>query len=789
MGGIKPSVCSRDLVLLLTLGSGEQEEAQPLSSFVFGVEVSGFVSLASFWTHLLSAMRRSKGFDICVVTCSILLLSSSLPCLAQPLEERDVPKVQHGPWAGNGLEDERTVMVDSKNNLGPTEQTVSGEPCVVSAKPSGAPLDEAFTTEGEALPASPSRAVPSSQGLGGPPSAGHQEELAPTEAQLEEDEALSAMLTTAVTTLSPPVQEEAGEATTEGGVAGVPSSAGPSATPLFSGTAVEEEEEAESSSQPTLSPSSPRWEAAGDGSVIPTLQAAGATPELGTLGARTGSPLKSLVPPTAVATKHPLVVTEALLHPEAGTGVTQQELPTGAGTVTVPSVDTVPPDWDDTKLGDLSQGGSRSHEEVTEELGTAEPPQTSQEGVGEEEDAPRAVPSPVSPPPAPELAKESNCTVRGEELPATSTGSSDAFHMGNLSDADTADLGSVENISAVTAEEEKSIPPSQPEAAVVTDTQPELSPTLESSWKGVTQEVTTAAQEADAALSAVTEVPGATQGAGAASFPQENSGEDTQMLTAPSATEVLVAAGASSTVSPVAAEDLTDGILVTSEKAVPAPGEMSSTPAGQTEEASSRTVVLVTPASSSSVRRTALPSVRRISTAVTYGLDRLESEEGEEEEEDEEEEEEEEGEEEEDEEDKDLDVMDESMEGDTELPGFTLPGETSQEPLAGLENPVAQLAGVSYQVPDTIEWEQQNQGLVRSWMEKLKDKAGYMSGMLVPVGVGIAGALFILGALYSIKIMNRRRRNGSKRHKRKQREFNSMQDRVMLLADSSEDEF
>lgn len=42
-----------------------------------------------------------------------------------------------------------------------------------------------------------------------------------------------------------------------------------------------------------------------------------------------------------------------------------------------------------------------------------------------------------------------------------------------------------------------------------------------------------------------------------------------------------------------------------------------------------------------------------------------------------------------------------------------------------------------------------------------------MSGMLVPVGVGIAGALFILGALYSIKIMNRRRRNGSKRHKRK----------------------
>uniref|UniRef100_A0A4X2LNP7 Armadillo like helical domain containing 4 n=1 Tax=Vombatus ursinus TaxID=29139 RepID=A0A4X2LNP7_VOMUR len=156
--------------------------------------------------------------------------------------------------------------------------------------------------------------------------------------------------------------------------------------------------------------------------------------------------------------------------------------------------------------------------------------------------------------------------------------------------------------------------------------------------------------------------------------------------------------------------------------------------------------------------------------------------------EEEEDEEMEEEEEEEEEEDKDEDSLDESMEGDTELPGFTLPGITSQEPRLDRGN-LEPLEGVSYQVPDAIEWEQQNQGLVRSWMEKLKDKAGYMSGMLAPVGVGIAGALFILGALYSIKIMNRRRRNGFKRHKRKQREFNSMQDRVMLLADSSEDEF
>lgn len=448
-------------------------------------------------------MRRSIGFNICVVTCSILLLSSSLPCLAaQPLEEWDVTKVQHGPWAGNGLEDETTGVVDMKNNRGPSEQTASEEPCEVSAKPSGTPLDEAFTAEGEALPASLSRVIPSSQGLGDHPSAGalpavHEEELAPTESQLDEGEALKAMLTTAVTTLSPPVQEESGgplgEATTEGGVAVEPSSSGPSANPL-SGTTVEEEEEAESIShpsavpQPTLNPSSASWEAASDHPGIPTPQALGVTSELGMLRARTESPLKALAPPISVAARHPLVVTEATLHPEAGTGVTQEELPTTAGTVTIPPMDTVPPDWDDTKLGDVSQGVGLSHEEVTEDLGTTEPSQTPQEGVGEEEDATRAMPSPVSPPPAPELAKEPNCTVpvQGEELPATSTGSSDAFHIGNLSDADTADLSSLENISAVTAEEEKSVPPSQPEAAVVTDTQPELSPTLESSWKGKT---------------------------------------------------------------------------------------------------------------------------------------------------------------------------------------------------------------------------------------------------------------------------------------------------------------
>ncbi|KAJ7345395.1 hypothetical protein JRQ81_001345, partial [Phrynocephalus forsythii] len=66
--------------------------------------------------------------------------------------------------------------------------------------------------------------------------------------------------------------------------------------------------------------------------------------------------------------------------------------------------------------------------------------------------------------------------------------------------------------------------------------------------------------------------------------------------------------------------------------------------------------------------------------------------------------------------------MDESLDGEGDLAGFTVPGETSQDPLGELENPAGPLSEVSYQVPSAIEWEQQNQGLVRSWMEKLKDK-------------------------------------------------------------------
>ncbi|XP_061757072.1 armadillo-like helical domain-containing protein 4 [Nerophis ophidion] len=93
-------------------------------------------------------------------------------------------------------------------------------------------------------------------------------------------------------------------------------------------------------------------------------------------------------------------------------------------------------------------------------------------------------------------------------------------------------------------------------------------------------------------------------------------------------------------------------------------------------------------------------------------------------------------------------------------------------------------------------WVQRNQGLMRSWVALIKEKAGYVSGMLAPVGIGIAGALLIVGALYSVRRLQRKRRNSFKHQRRKGRQAEqplevgtSRQDQAMLLADSSEDEF
>ncbi|XP_054617487.1 armadillo-like helical domain-containing protein 4 isoform X4 [Dunckerocampus dactyliophorus] len=99
-------------------------------------------------------------------------------------------------------------------------------------------------------------------------------------------------------------------------------------------------------------------------------------------------------------------------------------------------------------------------------------------------------------------------------------------------------------------------------------------------------------------------------------------------------------------------------------------------------------------------------------------------------------------------------------------------------------------------IPPPPIWVQRNQGLMRSWVALIREKAGYVSGMLAPVGIGIAGALLIVGALYGVRRLQRKRRNSFKHQRRKVRQAEqprevdtSRQDQAMLLADSSEDEF
>ncbi|KAK2499848.1 hypothetical protein MC885_007541, partial [Smutsia gigantea] len=235
----------------------------------------------------------------------------------------------------------------------------------------------------------------------------------------------------------------------------------------------------------------------------------------------------------------------------------------------------------------------------------------------------------------------------------------------------------------------------------------------------ITQEMTTAVDEAETTLSLVTQE----QRVSTLEVTRENGkteeGQEphsatsdvpgvTQLLRRwePLATTVSITAVPPSFEVTPAMQDLTDTVTGPNEELFTPVLGSPVTPPGIVEEALGISPEL--PDSEAS-------SERRLVSSISYGLDQLETEEGEgdEEEEDEEEEDEEEEDEEEDEEDKDADALGEGLGGDTELPGFTLPGITSQEPGLEQEN-MGPLEGATYQVPDAIEWEQQNQGLGKS---------------------------------------------------------------------------
>ncbi|KAM4713107.1 uncharacterized protein armh4 [Anableps anableps] len=134
-------------------------------------------------------------------------------------------------------------------------------------------------------------------------------------------------------------------------------------------------------------------------------------------------------------------------------------------------------------------------------------------------------------------------------------------------------------------------------------------------------------------------------------------------------------------------------------------------------------------------------------------------------------------------EDEDDENSEESVEEDSEEDLTEAPETSSTQPPYNL-------------IPPPPVWVPRNQRLMRSWAELIREKAGYVSGMLAPVGIGITGALLIVGALYSIRMLHRKRRNSFKHQRRKARQpeqprepGTSCQDQAMLLADSSEDEF
>nr|XP_057913137.1 uncharacterized protein LOC131107279 isoform X2 [Doryrhamphus excisus] len=136
-----------------------------------------------------------------------------------------------------------------------------------------------------------------------------------------------------------------------------------------------------------------------------------------------------------------------------------------------------------------------------------------------------------------------------------------------------------------------------------------------------------------------------------------------------------------------------------------------------------------------------------------------------------------------------LDEMETEEDLDDENSEESMEEESEEDPIDTTKTPLEQ-PPYSLIPPPPI-WVQRNQGLMRSWVALIREKAGYVSGMLAPVGIGIAGALLIVGALYSVRRLQRKRRNSFKHQRRKQpcEVGTSRQDQAMLLADSSEDEF
>ncbi|XP_032107073.1 armadillo-like helical domain-containing protein 4 isoform X2 [Sapajus apella] len=778
--------------------------------------------------HFSSIMSGPIVLHICLAFCSLLLFNIATQCLAFPkIERREVTHVH----AEKGQSDKMNTD-DLENSSVTSKQTpqlaVSEDPMMVSAGPLATSLSKAFSINKETQPGgaglmqtehpgvstAAESAVPAGEEVFG---SSQPERISP-ESGLSKSTLTIAITATASLTIGAkqelltstnfqPIVEETTEAakgflkymdnhsfTTESpegvGLGHSPSSY-VNAKEMLTTNLRTEKSEADIDHRTTSFPDAESTAGTEPGNLPPDKE----------------KPLQMTGDNTqAAATRQPLTTSEYNLsvQPETDSLLGAAEVTVSASTA-VPATSALSGEWDDTKLESVSQIRTpklRDNAETQVRMETSQIAQVSHEGMEGGQSSTEATEVALGLPEGETHTGTALLTVHGNERSPAFTDQSSFTPTSLMEDTKVSIVNLLQSTGDFTESTKEHDALFFSETTVsVSEYELEADQLLGNTMKDIiTQEMTTAVQEPDATLSMVTQEQVATLELIRDSGKTEEEKEDfSPVPDVPGVTQLSrrwepLATTISTTVVPwffevtPTVEEQVDTVTGPNEEFTPVLGSPVTPPGIMVGEPS---VFPALPASeTSSERRTVVPSIARVNTAASYGLDQLESEEGEddEDEEDEEDEDEEEEDEDEDEEDKDADSLDEGLDGDTELPGFTLPGVTSQEP--GLEQGnMDLLEGVTYQVPDAIEWEQQNQGLVRSWMEKLKDKAGYMSGMLVPVGVGIAGALFILGALYSIKVMNRRRRNGFKRHKRKQREFNSMQDRVMLLADSSEDEF
>nr|XP_020141353.1 uncharacterized protein C14orf37 homolog isoform X2 [Microcebus murinus] len=773
-------------------------------------------------------MSRPIVLHICLAFCSLLLLNFATQCLAFPKMERS--EIAHVPAEKGQFE--KTNTDDLENSSVTSKQTpqmvVSEDPLIVSAGPTAVSLNKVFLINKETHSVGAGLLQPNNPGVytATEPAVPAGEKVfgsSQPEGMSPESRLSKAMLTIAITATASlnidekeeplgstniqPIVEETTEAT-QGFLNYVDNQ-------LFATESQEGVSLGHSSSSYvntkemlTTNPRTEKFEADSDyrTTTFPgAASMAGTDPE--SLTPDREQSLQMTADDTqATATKQSFMTSKYTLsvEPETDSLLGAPEVTVSVSTA-VPAASVLSDEWDDTKLHSVSQiktpkSGDSAEAQMRVEM--SQTAQASHEDVEGGQALTEASEVALGLPEGETHMGTALLIVQGDERSPAFTDQSSFTPTSLMEDAEVSVVNLFQSTGDFTESAKERDAMFFLETTVsISEYESEAYRLLGNTLKDIiTQEMTTAVQEPEATLSLVTQEQVATlELTGDTDETEEGKESPTPESDVPGVTQLSrkwepLATTVATTAVPLslevtpAAEDLMDPVTGPDEEFTPVLGSPV-TPPGIMVETPSLSPTL--PASeASSERSTVAPSISRANTAASYGLDQLESEEGEEDEdeEDEEDEDEEEEDEEEDEEDKDADSLDEGLDGDTELPGFTVPGVTSQEPDLEQGN-MGLLEGATYQVPDAIEWEQQNQGLVRSWMEKLKDKAGYMSGMLVPVGVGIAGALFILGALYSIKVMNRRRRNGFKRHKRKQREFNSMQDRVMLLADSSEDEF